>query len=420
MKTQRLFLPFAALALAGVAGCAAGVRYDDGYGYGGGYASGGYAAGGYADGGYADGGYAEGVATYDTAGPPVVEAPGELVVLPGTDIYAAPSVSAGLYFADGYWWRPWNNHWYRSRHYGSGWALVSTPYFYSSIPLGWHNDYYHSRWRGRPYHYHHVSRDEAVTRWDRWKRDRYWRDDRWASDRDRYRRDSTDRRDDRYSDGRRDDDRRYGDGRRDDGRYDDRRETVTTDERYQRDREYLDGRRQIQREASSPRQTSPSGSYESRTTYNERREPARTVDRDGREYRPTSRSRVVEERRNAPAVRSTRPQPTSTVDRDRRSPATRSQTEQRRVTTPTRQMEQRRVTTPTRQTEQRRVTTPTRQTEQRRVTTPTRQSEQRRVTPTRQSEHRRATPARQPERSRRPSTTDERLDNRERPVESQF
>jgi len=289
-----------AVALVTVAGCAAGVRYDDGYGYNDGYAS----NDGY---GYNGGGYDQ-----YAAGPPAVDVPPDLVVLPGTDIYAAPNVGTELYFADGYWWRPWNGHWYRSHQYGRDWAMVSsTPYFYRSIPHNWRNDYYNNRWNGRQWSYHHVARDEAVANWSKWKREGYWRDQRWAASRDRYRRASTEDRYDQRRDYSRDNDRTY-----------DRRETSAPSGGY---RYNYNDRREVPREASSPRgryetpreASSPAGRYDSRTGqsyqgYNRTRPADRVEQR--REVRPTSRGQIEERRieerrteptRTAPAVRST-------------------------------------------------------------------------------------------------------------------
>lgn len=44
--------------------------------------------------------------------PPVV------VAIPDTDsVYAAPDIDVDLFFWNGWWWRPWEGRWYRSRDY---------------------------------------------------------------------------------------------------------------------------------------------------------------------------------------------------------------------------------------------------------------------------------------------------------------
>ena len=68
--------------------------------------------------------------------PPVrfVEPP-ELVVLPGTYVYAVPDVDVDIFFYDGWWWRSWDRHWYRSREYSSGWVYYeNVPTFYREVP----------------------------------------------------------------------------------------------------------------------------------------------------------------------------------------------------------------------------------------------------------------------------------------------
>jgi hypothetical protein len=48
--------------------------------------------------------------------PIVVQTPPAVVVLPGAPgVYVAPDVSVDLFFWNGWWWRPWGGHWYRSR-----------------------------------------------------------------------------------------------------------------------------------------------------------------------------------------------------------------------------------------------------------------------------------------------------------------
>jgi hypothetical protein len=327
MTSKQILLPFVAVALVTVAGCA--VSYDDRYGYNGGY--------GYDNGGYGHDTYA--------AVPPAVNVPPDLVVLPGTDIYAAPSAGTDLYFVDGYWWRPWNGHWYRSHQYGGDWAMVSsTPYFYRSIPHGWREDYYHNRWNGRPWSYHHVARDEAVANWNTWKREGYWRDQRWAASRDRYRRDSAST-EDRYDQRR--DYRNYDQSREHERTYNnnDRRETSAPSGGY---RYNYNDRREVPREASSPRgrygapreASSPAGRYDSRTGHTQ---PANRVEHERREVRPTTRGQVEERRieerrvepsRTGPAVRSTNQSaPAGTVRRtDERAPVVRSESPHHRAT----------------------------------------------------------------------------------------
>ena len=83
--------------------------------------------------------------------PPLIVfgAPPEVVVIPETNVYAVPDLDVDIFFYNGWWWRPWEGRWYRSRNYSSGWGYYrSVPSFYRGIPSGWRNDYRERRWRG--------------------------------------------------------------------------------------------------------------------------------------------------------------------------------------------------------------------------------------------------------------------------------
>ena len=65
------------------------------------------------------------------AGPP------EVVVIPETYVYAVPDINVDIFFYNGWWWRPWEGRWYRSRNYNSGWAYCqNVPSFYREVPPG--------------------------------------------------------------------------------------------------------------------------------------------------------------------------------------------------------------------------------------------------------------------------------------------
>ena len=75
--------------------------------------------------------------------PPLIvfSAPPEVVVIPETYVYVVPDVDVDIFFYDGWWWRPWEGRWYRSRHYDSGWSYYRrVPSFYRRVPSGWRND----------------------------------------------------------------------------------------------------------------------------------------------------------------------------------------------------------------------------------------------------------------------------------------
>ena len=50
--------------------------------------------------------------------PPIVfAAPPQLIVIPETYVYVDPYIDVDLFFWNGWWWRLWEGHWYRSYYY---------------------------------------------------------------------------------------------------------------------------------------------------------------------------------------------------------------------------------------------------------------------------------------------------------------
>ena len=109
--------------------------------------------------------------------PPLIvfSAPPEVVVIPETYVYAVPDVDVDIFFYDGWWWRPWEGRWYRSRHYDSGWAYYrKVPSFYGRIPSGWRNDYRDRRWRGQPWNHQRIPHQQVQRNWGNWKKSNHW------------------------------------------------------------------------------------------------------------------------------------------------------------------------------------------------------------------------------------------------------
>src|SRR5512141_1552160 len=52
-------------------------------------------------------------------------APPHVVVIPGTYVYMVPDIDVDVLFFQGYWWRPYEGHWYRSRNYKGSWSYVA-------------------------------------------------------------------------------------------------------------------------------------------------------------------------------------------------------------------------------------------------------------------------------------------------------
>lgn len=109
--------------------------------------------------------------------PPIVFAgPPEVIVLPDTYyVYVVPGIDIDLFFWNGWWWRPWNGRWYRSRYYDRGWAYYRyVPSFYYDVDPGWRTYHKDHRWRGRQWYYERLSYDRLQRNWQRWRNDRHW------------------------------------------------------------------------------------------------------------------------------------------------------------------------------------------------------------------------------------------------------
>jgi len=115
--------------------------------------------------------------------PPIVfPGPPHLVVIPETNVYVAPDVNDDIYFYGGWWWRPWEGQWYRSRHHDSGWShYQGTPSFHRSIPSSWRNDYRENRWKGHQWNHQRVPHEQVQKNWQGWEKNKHWeKQDHWG------------------------------------------------------------------------------------------------------------------------------------------------------------------------------------------------------------------------------------------------
>lgn len=115
--------------------------------------------------------------------PPLVfSAPPEVVVIPNTYVYAVPDAGVDIFFYNGYWWRPWEGRWYRSRHYNSGWSHYNrTPGFYSHVPSGWRNNYRDRRWNGQQWNHQRIPQRQLQRNWRTWEKNKHWeRNNSWG------------------------------------------------------------------------------------------------------------------------------------------------------------------------------------------------------------------------------------------------
>jgi len=109
--------------------------------------------------------------------PPLIvfAAPPEVVVIPETYVYVVPDSREEIYFYNGWWWRPWEGRWYRSRHYASGWAYYQrVPSFYRRVPSGWRDDYRDHRWGGHPWNYQRIPHQQLNKNWSTWQKSNHW------------------------------------------------------------------------------------------------------------------------------------------------------------------------------------------------------------------------------------------------------
>jgi len=105
-------------------------------------------------------------------------APPDVVVVPSeeSDVYLVPN-TAGLYFFDGFWYRFFENHWFRSTIYNGPWGFIETPLIPAAVGVI-PPDYI----LGLPPGYHHIHYGEFRGHWRDWGRNHYWNNKPWYRD----------------------------------------------------------------------------------------------------------------------------------------------------------------------------------------------------------------------------------------------
>jgi hypothetical protein len=108
----------------------------------------------------------------------VFPTPPPVVVIPGTYVYAVPDIDVGLFFYQGYWYRPHEGAWYWASSYNGPWVVVDiarVPRVLASLPPG--------SWRVPP-GYHRIPHAEMRENWRQWEHERHWERDReWQAGR---------------------------------------------------------------------------------------------------------------------------------------------------------------------------------------------------------------------------------------------
>ena len=96
-------------------------------------------------------------------------APPDVVVIPGTYVYMVPDIDVDVLFFQGYWWRPYEGRWYRSRDYKGSWIYVAP----ARVPLGL---------RQLPQDYRHrlsseherIPHGDVKRNWKKWEKEKHW------------------------------------------------------------------------------------------------------------------------------------------------------------------------------------------------------------------------------------------------------
>jgi hypothetical protein len=100
----------------------------------------------------------------------------ELVIIPGTYVYYVSNIDHDLFFYGGYWWRPWQNTWYRAEVHSGPWIVIEQRYVPEPVwrlPPRWHemrDDTPRVKW------------SEAKNHWQEWERDKYWEKHSWKNE----------------------------------------------------------------------------------------------------------------------------------------------------------------------------------------------------------------------------------------------
>ena len=107
-----------------------------------------------------------------------ISAPPPVFVIPGTYVYAVPDIAVEILFHQGYWYRPYEGRWYRSKSYNGPWLFLDpprVPRVLSKLP---------PNYRRIPPGHQKIPYGQLKKNWGKWEREKYWEHDkRWRGDR---------------------------------------------------------------------------------------------------------------------------------------------------------------------------------------------------------------------------------------------
>jgi hypothetical protein len=109
--------------------------------------------------------------------PPIAfAAPPDVIVMPDApSVYVVPQIDADLFFWNGWWWRPWEGRWYRSRNYNRGWGYYNNvPSFYYDVDPGWRGYYRDRNWYGHQWNYEPIHHQHLQRNWQTWHNNQHW------------------------------------------------------------------------------------------------------------------------------------------------------------------------------------------------------------------------------------------------------
>ncbi len=109
--------------------------------------------------------------------PLVIRVPPPVIPIPRTNVYFPPTIDVDILFFGGYWYRPYQDHWFRARAYNGPWVFVE-PHRVPRAVIDLPPDY-----RRIPPGQRHIPYGQFKKYHDRWDRERYWdRDHDWRTE----------------------------------------------------------------------------------------------------------------------------------------------------------------------------------------------------------------------------------------------
>ena len=104
-------------------------------------------------------------------GPPplVLDRSPSVVHIPGSYVYLLPGLNVDVFFYGDYWYRRYNNVWFRASSYDGSWVKVKS----RKVPAKVHKLPEDFRRHLEPDAYR-IPHGELKKHWKRWERDSYW------------------------------------------------------------------------------------------------------------------------------------------------------------------------------------------------------------------------------------------------------